>query len=79
MAHHRRAILAEGRIKGYWHVVPFFAGSVVGFYGAAIFAVWLMAWGAGLHTYFKHHLFLAANALLVVLGLWYLARAYLMA
>jgi len=72
-------ILGEGRLKGYWHVVPFFAGSVVGFYGAAIFSVWLMAWGAGLHRQFKPHLFLAANALLVVLGLSYLARAYFMA
>ena len=72
-------ILAEGRIRGYWPVVLFFLGSIVGFYGAAIFAVWLMAWGAGLHKYFKQHLFLAANALLMVMGLWYLARAHLMA
>jgi len=69
-------IIAEGRQRGYWHVVPFFAGSLVGYYGAAIFATWLMAWGAGLHKQFKRHLFLVANALLVLLGLSYLVRAY---
>ncbi len=70
---------ASNCLLGYRHVVLFFLGSIVGFYGAAIFAVWLMAWGASFHRYFKHHLFLAANALLVVLGLWYLVRAHLMA
>jgi hypothetical protein len=69
-------IIAEGRQKGYWHVVPFFAGSLVGYYGAAIFSTWLMAWGAGLHKQFKRHLFLVANTLLVLLGLSYLVRAY---
>lgn len=69
-------IIAEGRQRGYWHIVPFFAGSLVGYYGAAVFSTWLMAWGAGLHRQFKKHLFLAANVLLVVLGLSYLARAY---
>lgn len=69
-------IIAEGRQRGYWHVVPFFAGSLVGYYGAAIFSTWLMAWGAGLHKQFKRHLFLVANALLVLLGLSYLVRAY---
>ena len=69
-------ILAEGRLKGYWHVTPFFLGGLVGYYGAAIFSTWLMAWGAGLHKQFKKHLFLAANLLLLVLGFSYLARAY---
>ncbi len=69
-------ILTEGRQKGYWHVVPFFAGGLVGYYGAAIFSVWLMAWGAGLHKQFKQHLFLTANLLLLVLGISYLLRAY---
>jgi hypothetical protein len=69
-------IIAEGRQSGYWHILPFFVGSLVGYYGAAVFSTWLMAWGAGLHKQFKKHLFLVANALLVVLGLSYLARAY---
>ena len=69
-------ILAEGRLKGYWHVTPFFLGGLVGYYGAAIFSTWLMAWGAGLHKQFNKHLFLAANLLLLVLGFSYLARAY---
>jgi hypothetical protein len=70
-------ILAEGRQHGYWHVVPFFVGGVVGFYGAGVVAVWLMAWGAGLHKSFKQHLFLAANILLLIMGISYLVRAYL--
>jgi hypothetical protein len=70
-------ILAEGRQHGYWHVVPFFVGGVVGFYGAGVVAVWLMAWGAGLHKSFKQHLFLAANVLLLIMGVSYLVRAYL--
>lgn len=70
-------IIAEGRAKGYWHVVPFFAGGLAGYYGAAIFSVWLMAWGAGLHKKFKQRLFLVANLLLLVLGISYLVRAYL--
>jgi len=69
-------ILAEGRVHGYWHVVPFFAGSSVGYYGAAVFSTWLMAWGAGLHKRFKQHLFLAANLLLLLMGISYLVRAY---
>lgn len=70
-------IIAEGRQKGYWHIVPFFLGGLVGYYGAAIFSTWLMAWGAGLHKQFRKHLFLVANALLLVLGVSYLIRAYL--
>jgi hypothetical protein len=70
-------IIAEGHQKGYWHIVPFFAGGLVGYYGAAIFAVWLMAWGAGLHKEFKKRLFLVANCLLLVIGISYLLRAYL--
>jgi threonine/homoserine/homoserine lactone efflux protein len=69
-------LIAEGRIKGYWHIVPFFAGSLLSYYGAAIFSVWLMAWGASLHHKFNQRLFLAANVLLLVLGISYLARAY---
>ncbi len=70
-------IIDEGRHKGYWHVVPFFAGGLVGFYGAAILSVWVMAWGASLHKQFKQRLLLAANLLLLVLGVSYLMRAYL--
>jgi putative Mn2+ efflux pump MntP len=70
-------ILAEGKRKGLWHVVPFFGGGLVGFYGAALFSVWVMAWGAGLHKRFKQNLFLAANVLLIILGISYLVRARL--
>jgi hypothetical protein len=69
-------ILAEGRVQGYWHVVPFFAGSLVGYYGAAVLSVWLMARAAGLHKQFKSHLFLVANVLLLILGVSYIVRAY---
>jgi threonine/homoserine/homoserine lactone efflux protein len=70
-------LIAEGRQIGYWHIVPFFVGSVVGFYGAAIFSTWLMAWGAEFYSHFKKHLFVITNILLVILGFSYLARAYL--
>jgi hypothetical protein len=70
-------VIAEGRLKGYWHVVPFFVGGLIGYYGAAIFSTWLIAWGASLHKQLKKHLFLAANLLLVVLGISYVLRAYL--
>jgi hypothetical protein len=69
-------ILAEGKTKGYWHVVPFFAGSLIGYYGAAVLSVWLMVRGASLHKQFKQHLFLVANVLLLILGVSYLVRAY---
>ena len=68
-------VLAEGAQRGYGHVVPFFAGGLVGYYGAAIFSVGLIAWGVGLHKQFKQRLFLAANVLLLVLGISYLVRA----
>lgn len=68
-------VLAEGRIYGYAHVVPFFAGGLLGYYGAAVLSVWLLAWGASLHHHFKRHLFLVANVLLLVLGVSYLIRA----
>ena len=68
--------LAEGRQHGYGHVVPFFLGSFIGFYGAALFSLFLLAWGAGLHKRFKQHLFLAANILLLLMGILYLVRAY---
>jgi hypothetical protein len=70
-------ILAEGRVHGYWHVVPFFAGSIVGYYGAALVSTALLAWGAGLHQRFKQHLILAANILLLFMGISYFLRAYL--
>ncbi len=70
-------ILAEGRVHGYGHIVPFFVGGLVGYYGAAVVSTYLMAWGAGLHRVFKQHLFLAANILLLVMGISYLVRAYL--
>jgi hypothetical protein len=69
-------ILAEVKVKGYWHVVPFFAGSLIGYYGAAVLSVWLMVRGASLHKQFKQHLFLVANVLLLILGVSYLVRAY---
>jgi hypothetical protein len=69
-------ILAEGRLHGYAHVVPFFAGGFAGYYGAAVSSLWLLAWGAGLHKRFKQHLFLAANVLLLLMGISYLVRAY---
>jgi hypothetical protein len=70
-------ILAEGRVHGYGHVVPFFVGGLLGYYGAAVVSTYLMAWGAGLHRVFKRHLFLTANILLLVMGISYLVRAYL--
>jgi len=69
-------ILAEGRVSGYWHVVPFFAGSLFGYYGAAVVCVWVLAWGARLHRHFRRYLFLTANILLLVLGISYLVRAF---
>jgi hypothetical protein len=69
-------ILAEGKVKGYWHAVPFFAGGLIGYYGAALLSVWLMVRGASLHRQLKQHLFLAANVLLLALGVSYLVRAH---
>ena len=69
-------ILAEGRIRGYGHVVPFFAGGLVGYYGAAVVSTYLLAWGAGLHKAFRRHLILTANILLFFIGISYLVRAY---
>ena len=69
-------VLAEGRVKGYLHVAPFFAGGLLGYYGAALLSTWLMAWGAGLHKKFRKHLFLAANILLLLMGISYFVRAY---
>ncbi len=70
-------ILARGHQTGYWHVVPFFAGGLLGYYGAAVFSVWVIAWGSSLHRYLKQRLLLAANVLLVILGAAYLLNAYL--
>jgi hypothetical protein len=58
-------------------VVPFFAGGLAGYYGAALISTCLMAWGAGLHKAFKKHLILIANVLLLLMGLSYIVRAYL--
>jgi len=69
-------ILAEGKAVGYAHVAPFFAGGLVGYYGAALLSVRILAWGAGLHRQFRRHLFLVANLLLLVLGVSYLVRAF---
>ena|SRR5208337_258942 len=69
-------ILAEGRLRGYWHVVPFFLGGLLGYYGAAIVSLRVLAWGASLHKRFNDRLFLAANVLLFILGVSYLVRAY---
>jgi hypothetical protein len=69
-------IIAEGRVEGYWHILPFFAGSLMGYYGASFLSVWLMAWGAGAHRSFRRYLFFAANALLILLGSLFIARAY---
>jgi hypothetical protein len=70
-------IIAEGGQKGYWHVVPFFAGGLIGYYGAALLSLCFLAWGASLHRQFKQHLFVTANVLLVLLGISYLVRAQL--
>jgi hypothetical protein len=69
-------VLAEGRQHGYGHVVPFFVGGLLGFYGAAFISVYLLAWGAALHVRVKQNLFLAANILLLLMGISYLARAW---
>ena len=69
-------ILAEGRVHGYWHAVPFFVGSLIGYYGAAIVSLRVLAWGVSLHKRFNDHLFLAANVLLLILGISYLVRAF---
>jgi hypothetical protein len=69
-------ILAEGRLHGYWHIVPFFVGGLFGYYGASVVALRVLAWGASLHKRFHERLFLAANVLLFILGVSYLVWAY---
>ena len=69
-------IIAEGRVEGNWHILPFFVGSLIGYYGASFLSVWLMAWGAGAHRRFGKLLFVAANTLLVIVGLLFVAREY---
>jgi hypothetical protein len=69
-------VLGEGRVHGYGHVVPFFVGGLVGYYGAAVFSTCLMFWGAGLHKRFRQNLVLGANILLLLMGISYLVRAY---
>lgn len=69
-------IIAEGKRMGYWTVVPFFVGGLIAYYGAAILSVWLISLGAKLHKRFSQHLFVAANILLLLLGISYLLHAY---
>jgi hypothetical protein len=69
-------IIAEGRVHGYGHILPFFVGSLIGYYGASFLSVWLMAWGAGVHKRFGTILFFAANTLLVVMGILFIVREY---
>ena len=69
-------IIAEGRVEGYWHVLAFFAGSLIGYYGASFLTVWLMAWGGGAHKRLRQIMFFAANGLLLVLGTLFILRAY---
>jgi len=69
-------ILAEGRTRGYLHVVPFFAGSWVGYNSAAVVSTCFMIWVAGLHQSLKRYLFLIANVLLLLIGISYFIRAY---
>ncbi|MGH9358631.1 MAG: hypothetical protein ACRD1O_05600 [Terriglobia bacterium] len=68
-------ILAEGRQTGYLHIAPFFAGSLVGYYGAAVLSVWLLSLGSKIHKSFNRLIELAANVLLLVLGAAYLLNA----
>ena len=68
-------ILAEGRHEGYLRIAPFFAGSLFGYYGAAIFSLWALAWGASLHAGVKKRMYLFTNILLLVLGVFYILRA----
>lgn len=69
-------ILAEGRMRGYMTVAPFFVGGLLGYYGAAVVSLKVLAWGASLHRQFKSRLILVANVLLFALGISYLVRAY---
>ncbi len=69
-------IIAEGRVEGYGHILPFFVGSLIGYYGASFLSVWLMAWGAGAHKSVSTILFFAANTLLIVLGILFIVREY---
>jgi hypothetical protein len=70
-------ILAEGHTRGYGHVVPFFVGGLVGYYGGAVGSTCLLAWVAGLHKTFRQHLLITANIILLFIGISYLIRAYL--
>ncbi|HUY12237.1 MAG TPA: hypothetical protein VMX16_01225 [Terriglobia bacterium] len=69
-------ILAEGKHQGYWHVVPFFAGGLIGYYGAALVSLVFLAWGASLHRHLRQNLLWIANFLLLAFGVTYLLRAY---
>lgn len=70
-------ILAEGKQRGYWHVVPFFAGGLIGYYGAALVSLVLLAWGASLHKHLRQNLLWIANLLLLAFGVGYILHAYL--
>ncbi|MGH9357504.1 MAG: hypothetical protein ACRD10_15380 [Terriglobia bacterium] len=68
-------VLAEGRHEGYLRVAPFFAGGLLGYYGSAVVSVWLLSLGSKIHESFNRRLELAANILLLVLGVSYLCNA----
>lgn len=70
-------ILVEGRSHGYGHVVPFFVGGLLGYYGGAVGSTCFLAWVAGLREAFRRYLLLAANVILLLIGISYLVRAYL--
>ena len=69
-------ILAEGRQHGYWPRGSVFPGWPRRLLWRGVVLCGLLAWGAGLHKRFKQHLFLAANILLLLMGISYLVRAY---
>jgi hypothetical protein len=69
-------ILAEGKQKGYWHVAPFFVGGLIGYYGAALISLALLAWGANLHRQVRQNLQWIANFFLLAFGITYLLHAY---
>lgn len=69
-------VIAEGRVHGYERILPFFVGSLIGYYGASFLSVWLMAWGAGAHKRSRTLLFFAANTLLIVMGILFIVREY---
>jgi threonine/homoserine/homoserine lactone efflux protein len=69
-------IIAEGKRTGYLRIAPFFVGGLVSYYGAAILSVWVISLGVRLHKSLSRHLYVAANVLLLGLGIFYLVHAY---